>query len=258
MFKSRLFLTANIIATLLVLGFWVVQARADFLIIVEPEEEVEIKQTIEAYFEARYRAHDTLQVEGITELIDTSPQSDDFRRSEMDKLEIEFYHAKLNNLRYVEYKFFLEFKDISVGKFSQTATVSVVEGHDVVFENSSPLVSSMRNLEHTIVLHKANGAWMIISDYYDDYIWRMLRATNQSMEEVLHSIDEAQRLASSLKGEQIDETSCSLPPDQSSHPYSRYSAIEYAHRWATSPRPYNSPPYYDFTDEGGDCTNFVS
>ncbi|MCL2851119.1 MAG: amidase domain-containing protein [Firmicutes bacterium] len=37
-------------------------------------------------------------------------------------------------------------------------------------------------------------------------------------------------------------------------PYNRNAAIEYARTWAFSRNPY----YYDFSDIGGDCTNFVS
>ena len=36
--------------------------------------------------------------------------------------------------------------------------------------------------------------------------------------------------------------------------YDRYSAVEYARRWAFS----RNPDYYDFSKIGGDCTNFAS
>lgn len=36
--------------------------------------------------------------------------------------------------------------------------------------------------------------------------------------------------------------------------YNRAAAIEYAHRWAYG----RNPRYYDYTDIGGDCTNFTS
>ncbi len=52
-------------------------------------------------------------------------------------------------------------------------------------------------------------------------------------------------------------TQCSLPADTSSYPYNRLGAVTYAHQWAKAPRPYN-PVYPDYTDAGGDCTNFVS
>jgi hypothetical protein len=116
----------------------------------------------------------------------------------------------------------------------------------------------MRNLSHTLVLHKSDNVWEIVTDNYDDYVWRLLKTTRQSKDDILYYIDKSQTFDSSLKGNQIVESSCSLPLDESAHAYSRYNAIEYAHKWATAPRPYNSQYYYDFTDEGGDCTNFVS
>lgn len=36
--------------------------------------------------------------------------------------------------------------------------------------------------------------------------------------------------------------------------YDREKAVEYAHRWAY----FRNPDYYDFSDIGGDCTNFAS
>jgi hypothetical protein len=98
-------------------------------------------------------------------------------------LNIEIQHAKLNKLGYAEYKYFLDFTEILVDASSQTATVSLLEGHDVVFEiskeisQSQPVVSTMRNLKHTIALRKVQGQWKIISDSYDDYLWRLLKST---------------------------------------------------------------------------------
>ena len=42
------------------------------------------------------------------------PSRETFLSSEVDKLEIELHHAKLCRLRYVEYEYFLDFKDISI------------------------------------------------------------------------------------------------------------------------------------------------
>lgn len=38
------------------------------------------------------------------------------------------------------------------------------------------------------------------------------------------------------------------------HAYRRDKAVAYAHRWAYA----RNPAYYDFSDLGGDCTNFAS
>ncbi|MGE5417935.1 MAG: amidase domain-containing protein [Acidobacteriota bacterium] len=37
-------------------------------------------------------------------------------------------------------------------------------------------------------------------------------------------------------------------------PYDRIGAVQYAHQWAYG----RNPKYYDFSDLGGDCTNFAS
>ncbi len=37
-------------------------------------------------------------------------------------------------------------------------------------------------------------------------------------------------------------------------PYNRLAAVAYAKRWAMA----RNPAFYDFSELGGDCTNFVS
>lgn len=37
-------------------------------------------------------------------------------------------------------------------------------------------------------------------------------------------------------------------------PYNRRAAVAYAHKWAYS----RNPAFYDFSEIGGDCTNFAS
>ena len=37
-------------------------------------------------------------------------------------------------------------------------------------------------------------------------------------------------------------------------PYDRRAAVAYAHKWAYT----RNPAFYDFSDIGGDCTNFAS
>lgn len=222
-------------------------------------EEEQIREIIIAYFETRYRSISTLKLENFESMVDTSPQGSEFFKSETEKLEIEIHHAELHQLRYLKYDYFIDFKDISINTLNQMATVSLVEGHDVIFEisekitKSDPIVSSMRNLQHTIYLHQENGMWKIISDDYEDYLWRLLRTTGLSKEELLegeiqHSVNDGAKNSAGF---------CNLPNDQSTHPYLRSLAVNYAHQWASAPRPYN-PVYSDLTEFGGDCTNFIS
>lgn len=226
-------------------------------------EQNSIKIVLESYFESRYRSLSALQLENFESLVDKSSEGTAFLHSESDKLEVEIQHAKVNHLGFTHYEFFLDFKNISVDMNNQTAAVTVIEGHDVVFEISEetsktqPVVSSMRNLQHKIILRKDESVWKIVSDDYDDYLWRLIKATGFSKDELLQSLAESQSHTPDNIGTQTTNT-CSLPSDESIHSYTRNGAVAYARQWATAPRPYNSPPYYDFTDEGGDCTNFVS
>jgi len=59
----------------------------------------------------------------------------------------------------------------------------------------------------------------------------------------------------STNGVDIDLTfGCVLQEDNSTYPYNRRGAVDYANLWALG----RNPAYYDFSDDGGDCTNFVS
>lgn len=162
------------------------------------------EEAIQKYFDQRYRSRAANQIEDFRGLIDGSSEAESFLKSERDKLEIEIHNAKLHHLGYTQYKFSLDFNDISIDKANQSATVSLTEGHDVVFEISEmiskaePIVSKMRNLEHTILLKKTQNGWKIVSDDYEDYLWRMIRATNLSKDALLHSIDEAQDQVSTI------------------------------------------------------------
>lgn len=63
------------------------------------------------------------------------------------KLSAEIKRAELNRLRYVDYKYFLDFRSIAIDPFTQIATISVVEDNDVVYE-----ISTDSNPEEPIVL----------------------------------------------------------------------------------------------------------
>jgi hypothetical protein len=157
----------------------------------------------------------------------------------------------------------LDFREISLDTYAQSATVRVIEGHDLVFDISreisptQPIVSSMRNLQHLIIMRKVQGVWKVVSDNYDDYLWRLIKATGISKGELLQAMNETQGQSHSEGLTQVTNN-CNLPGDESIHPYNRDGAVVYAHQWATATPPYHNPPYEDFTDIGGDCTNFVS
>lgn len=45
-----------------------------------------------------------------------------------------------------------------------------------------------------------------------------------------------------------------MPPNYANLNYNRFKAVSYANKWAY----YRNPNYYDFSNIGGDCTNFAS
>lgn len=250
--------TMLLVAT--ILAITTINANAEMEQIVDLAEEEKIRAVIQNYFEKRYHSRQVNQIENFRELTDGSAQAEAFLKTESDKLEIEIYNAKLHHLGYTQYKFTLDFNNISIDREDQSATVLLTEGHDVVFEISNmiskaePIVSKMRNLDHMIVLKKTQNDWKIVSDHYEDYLWRMLRATDLSKDELLHSMsmNEVQDRLSNIEKVQSLTSSCNLQADTSTHSYNRGGALAYAHRYANNP----NPTYHYFTDN--DCTNFVN
>ncbi|MCC7130777.1 MAG: hypothetical protein B6D39_06155 [Anaerolineae bacterium UTCFX2] len=255
---TRLSLAIVIILVLAILGIVTVNASAGREKKVDLAEENAIREVVQNYFNQRYSSRAVNQIKDFRGLTDGSAQAESFLKSETDKLEIEIHNAKLHYLGYTQYRFTLNFNDIWIDRDNQTATVSVTEGHDVVFEISEmvsknePIVSKMRNLEHTILLKNTQNGWKIVTDDYEDYLWRMLRATNLSKDELSRSIDEAQDQVSTIAGVESVTSTCNLPADESTHPYNRSGAVAYAHQYAYDP----NPAYYYFPDN--DCTNFVN
>ena len=47
--------------------------------------------------------------------------------------------------------------------------------------------------KHTITLRQEEGQWKIVSDIYDDFLWRTLRQKGTSPEEIVRAIDESLR-----------------------------------------------------------------
>lgn len=257
MTKPRILVLITIFL-LVLLGMRTFKASANLFDLENITEREMVKTTVRTYFEARYRTLSTLQLEDFSKMADRAAEGKSFWEPELDKLNIEIYHAKLLHLRYVQYKYFLDFREVTIDTSTQSATVSVVEGHDVVFEASAPVVSNMRNRPHMISLRKENGTWLIVSDVYEDYLWRVIKATGYSKEELMRSIDQSLSLAQSEKlSRNTHPAEAQTPLSMGTYPYNRAGAVNYAYRYWNN---YN-PEYFDFDpdlDYPGDCTNFVS
>ncbi|KXK15057.1 MAG: hypothetical protein UZ14_CFX002000767 [Chloroflexi bacterium OLB14] len=122
------------------------------------------------------------------------PEASAFWEDESSKLKVDLKHFELSYGRYIVYEFFLDYKNISIDPIAQKATVSVTLGHRVIHEISilitpdEPTVSGMGGEEHTIVLQKEDGQWKIVSDFYNDFLWRMIRNSGDSPDDMLHQI----------------------------------------------------------------------
>ncbi|MEN6579509.1 MAG: amidase domain-containing protein [Anaerolineaceae bacterium] len=185
-----------------------------------------------------------------------APQAETALDLELNKLEIERYHANVYQLRYVSYKYFLDYSGITIDPLAKTATALVTEGHDVVFEITDPLVSSMRNLEHEINLVKEDGEWKIVSDQYEDYLWRLLNTSEFTKGEMINRIDQSLQELENLDNSSPQQTKEEIPTPNSilGGGYYRDGAVAYAHQWAFD----RNSAYYNFDAWDGDCTNFVS
>jgi len=282
--KNKPFVFVAVLVILFIMGNWVTSAQATSASVIAAtpmptgtpistpvvppgeipslEEQDKIKSVIQAYFDIRYRAlsvsdANDFKQNGFGDLISDTPEAKAFLRDELGKLAVEIKHAELNRLRYVDYKYSLEFGNISVVMPSQNAVVSATEQNEVTYELSKelrpeePIVSQHANIEHVIVLRNEQGKWRIISDDYNDYLWKMLRQSGKSTEEILRTMKASSD--ASIQRNTIMSTS-TLSADSSTHSYDRAGAVDYARKyWET----YN-PDYYDYKNDGGDCTNFIS
>ncbi len=230
--------------------------------VVSAEQQEELKSAIQSYFEIRYRAlsvlySDDFKKNGFGNLISEGADAKTFLSAELGKLAVEIKRAELNHLRYVKYKYSLDIRNIFIDAQTQSATVSLIEEHDVIDEISmelspeNPFVSHSYNLEHTILLHKEQGQWKIVSDEYLDYLWRVLRQAGKSTDYWVHNMKAAPR--STVRSENETANINALLEDASSHAYDRDGAVDYANGHAN--------PRYDIGDDAlpwGDCINFVS
>ncbi|MDQ3004732.1 MAG: amidase domain-containing protein, partial [Chloroflexota bacterium] len=166
-------------------------------------------------------------------------------------------------LRYAQYQYFLEFRNIVVDASGKTATVIVVDENEVIYDlyqqlrPENPPLSHRYNVEHTIVLHKKEDQWKLVSDAYNDYLWRVLRGSGKTPEEILNDLNAKEIApiseASSEGAEPV--TADALLVDNSTHPYNGDAAAAYAMQYADN---HNSDRYPDYDGLGGDCTNFIS
>jgi hypothetical protein len=161
------------------------------------EEQQALKPVIESYFDIRYLTLNSLQLQDFGDLVSDENDAQAFLDSERRKLALEIKYAILNNSRYVDYQYFLEYRDIAIDPSPQTVIITLVENNEIVSQNSvagdlqNPHVAQISGQKHTITLRQENGQWKIVSDMYGDFLWRTLRQEATSPEEIIREIDES-------------------------------------------------------------------
>jgi hypothetical protein len=157
--RSRNFFLAAAITTitLFVLGNWATSAQATGIKIIDPtpiptstpivppnvppgeipsiEEQEELKAIIQSYVEIRYHALSVSNTEDLNQktfgrLISETAKAAAFLSEEMSKLAVEVKRADTYHLRFVDYKYFLDYQSITIDPTTQTATISVSEGNE--------------------------------------------------------------------------------------------------------------------------------
>jgi hypothetical protein len=130
-----------------------------------------------------------------------------------------------------------------------TVVVQVSESHEVVFTATAPVISKMWGKIHTIELKANYGMWEVISDDYDDYLWRLIQSSGMSSVEFLNSMHDNYSIQ---ENQRENNAPFDLQDNQTMGSYYSNGAVSYAHTWAYS----RNPNYFDFGNL--DCTNFVS
>lgn len=250
-----------VLAGLIILGLGsAVQPVASQAILETPSDEEAIHNLLSEYFEMRYAIFKPgflhPQPASLARFVAGSPRAQAFLAAEQDKLEIQQAHAQKMGLTYAEYSFDLEYLSIERDEVTDLVTVELLESSEIVYSlNASeeePVVTRSGNLLHTLVLVESQTGWQILSDTYEDYLWRMLNASEESKQDWMKSIsllEPEEELPPETGGQ---GPNCDLPADSTTHMYDRQAAVAYARQYALS---YN-PAYRDFS--GVDCTNYVS
>jgi hypothetical protein len=158
-------------------------------------EQEEIREVIRSYFDLRHQAFSTFRLDGFDRVISNRPDATAFWELESSKLRVELKHAELNGFRHAAYEYFLYDENIAMDLANHRASVSVslrqnvIDEYSVLISPGEPHMSSMWGEDHTIVLLKEDGKWKIISDTYNDFLWRGFRNSGTSFVDMLQRME---------------------------------------------------------------------
>ena len=231
-------------------------------------EKSNIFNTIEDYFDIRYKSMEELKVrEDLKEFFLSNDER--YKKNytfEIAALEMHINQRRLQkyDLRFSKYKYYLEYISLSINYNKAIAVLE--ENHDVYFKFSSNIKSQMSNLRHKIYLQKFKDKWYIIKDVYKDYYKKCMMNYNKkysSLDEIKEIITK-QNYHNCIEDQKLKNISCrnetALAQNKGSkqklYNYNRINAVNYARMWALKLNP--KWGNYEAKGYGGDCTNFTS
>lgn len=239
------------LSVVMTLYFWSSDVKANSSSLNFVQDNQQIKKVINDYFEARYQSLSKLKPNDFSNLI-IEPSNNGEMKKEMEKLALQIFHADVFQLSYQNYKFYLDFQETKLNSANDAAIVELTEGCDIVFEISAPEISRIRNIHHTINLQKDNRDWKILSDKYEDSLWKAWKLTNLSFDDFRNGIAESKKHLEDPQQIPVENLQNLKTTTYEIGTYNGLWAAIYADTYFEN---YN-PDYVDFT--GVDCTNFVS
>ena len=202
-------------------------------------EEQKIMKTLEQYFTLRYEMLHLLRPLDLSFLADESLY-------ELYRMMYELQRAKKKGLGIEDFIFKLEYLDLRIKHHA--AEVKLSENNYVIYHALPDTVSRLRGQAHELILRKNNSGWKIVSDITLDLVTEAAKKSKKSLKQFL---EETLKHPPYDVGEK-NSIKRVIPLTRSY--YDRQAAVSYAHQWALR---YN-PAYGNFTEYGGDCTNFAS
>lgn len=217
------------------------------------EDVIAVRAAIEEYFDLIYKERSTGITESFRHLIADTKTGQELIATEQRRREIDLYSMVLYNNLYKSYRYWLEYQHVEVSE--QTAEAHLLEHNRTRSFHDPSVESALGGLEHVFALRKdSDGRWLIERDDYETILTKALDQGEpieiiKARIKEQHDLDQQTSLtyeAQELQHEAVPKTLWwSWSPERT---------VGYARHWALSA----NPEYADFSEMGGDCTNFVS
>ena len=212
--------------------------------------EEKIKAAIDAYFTTRYEGQKTLDAQDYSILVSAKTVAQEWLHKEKDKQEIEIFQGKTFDLKYLDYKYTLNYENIEIS--GNTASVLLFENNEVIYSLSAPTVTRLANLRHALSLEFEDNIWKITNDDYRDELSQLMR--DNSKLKIKQDIQNAHD--AKIESSYFGKAGLAMP---SLATYNRTNAVNYAQSWWSYPGKSNDYlPMYTTIGYSGDCTNYAS